>query len=100
MGSARSGQVSRHAPEHRDGRSFLITTTDKEPGNQANQPWTAGTAPDGHGKLNIRMAGPMGPIPDLGFGRSDTHGQKEQSNSTVAGMKEKIKDVASHLAHD
>ncbi len=42
----------------------------------------------------------MGPIPDLGFGRSDTHGQKEQSNSTVAGMKEKIRDVASHLAHD
>src|SRR5579875_3696842 len=30
--------------------NFFITTTDGQPGNQANQPWTSGKAPDGHGE--------------------------------------------------
>ena len=30
---------------------FFITTTDKQAGNQENQAWTSGTAPDGHGAV-------------------------------------------------
>ncbi len=79
--------------------SFLITTTDKEPGDQANQPWTSGTAPDGHGQFNVRIAEPMGQVPDLGFGRPDTFGQKEQSSGTLSGLVEKGKDIVSKITH-
>jgi len=34
--------------------SFLITSTEGI-GNQADQPWTTGTAPDGKGQLNVKM---------------------------------------------
>ena len=39
--------------------SFLITTTDGV-GNQADQPWTKGTAPDGKGEFNVKIAAPAG----------------------------------------
>ena len=67
--------------------SFLITTTDREPGTQADQAWTTGAAPDGKGEFNVKLAEPMGYVPDLGFGRADTFGQK------------KGKDIASKLMH-
>ncbi len=79
--------------------SFLITTTDREPGTQADQAWTTGAAPDGKGEFNVKLAEPMGYVPDLGFGRADTFGQKEQSAGTVAGTIEKGKDIASKLMH-
>ncbi len=41
----------------------------------------------------------MGYVPDLGFGRADTFGQKEQSKGTAAGMIEKAKDVVSKVTH-
>lgn len=79
--------------------SFLITTTDKQPGDQANQPWTTGKAPDGKGEFNVKIAEPLGYVPDLGFGRPDTYGQKEQSKGTLAGMKEQGKDLLSKITH-
>ena len=79
--------------------SFLITTTDKQPGDQAGQPWTSGKAPDGKGEFNVKIAEPMGYIPDLGFGRPDTYGQKEQSKGSLAGMKEQGKDLLSKITH-
>ena len=79
--------------------SFLITTADGNPGTQADQKWTAGPAPDGRGEFNVKIALPMGYVPDLGFGRSDTFGQKEQSIGTAAGMIEKAKDIVSKTIH-
>ena len=76
--------------------SFVITTTDGV-GNQADQPWTTGTAPDGKGKFNIKTAVPLGHEPNLGFGRPDTYGQKEQSAGTASGMVNKVKDTVSSL---
>ncbi len=76
---------------------YFIQTTDGQVGNQANQPWTTGTAPDGKGEFNIKIAEPLGDVPNLGFGRADTYGQKEQSDGTLAGMKEKVKDIGAHI---
>ncbi len=56
--------------------SFLITTTDRAPGTQAGQAWTTGTAPDGKGEFNVKIAEPLGYVPDLGFGRADTYGRR------------------------
>ena len=80
--------------------NFFITTLDG-PGNQDSQPWTSGTAPDGHGKFSSFMAQPIEGAgePNLGFGRADTFGQKEQANGTAAGMVNKVKDAASKLSH-
>ena len=78
--------------------SFLITTTDGV-GNQENQPWTAGIAPDGKGQFNVKMAAPLGQVPDLGFGRPDTFGEKEQSAGTLSGAVQKGKDIISKLTH-
>ena len=60
---------------------FFITTTDKQVGNQEGQAWTSGTAPDGHGKFEPFIAGPLEGAgePNLGPGRPDTFGQKEQA---------------------
>ena len=77
--------------------SFLITTTDGKPGDQANQPWTSGQAPDGKGEFNVKIAEPLGGVPNLGFGRPDTFGQKEQANGTAAGVVSHVKDVAQKL---
>ena len=73
--------------------NFFISTKDGVVGDQANQAWTSGTAPDGHGKFSTFINKPMGEEPNLGFGRSDTFGQKEQAAGTAAGMKEKAKEL-------
>jgi Mn-containing catalase len=80
---------------------FFITTTDKEPGNQADQPWTNGTAPDGHGQFEPFIAGPIHGAgePNLGFGRPDTFGQKEQAATTPSGMLEKGTDLLNRALH-
>ncbi len=77
--------------------NFFITTTDGQPGNQADQPWTSGKAPDGHGEFSYFIAKPLGDEPNLGFGRPDTFGQKEQAVGSVAGAASKVKDIASHM---
>ena len=85
------------ADENKDfNYSFLITTTEGV-GNQENQAWTSGKAPDAKGTFNIKMASPLGEEPNLGFGRPDTFGQKEQSAGTAAGMLEKGKDLVAHF---
>ena len=71
---------------------FFITATEGI-GTQAGQPWTTGTAPDGHGQFEPFIARPFGEEPNLGFGRPDTFGQKEQSAATPTGMLEKGKDM-------
>lgn len=76
--------------------NFFITTTDGV-GNQAEQPWTSGKAPDGHGEFSTFIAKPLGPEPSLGFGRPDTYGQKAQSDSTGKGLVEKAKDKIENL---
>ena len=73
--------------------NFIITTADGLPGTQEGQPWTSGTAPDGKGEFTYTIAKPLGDVPNLGFGRPDTFGQKEQSLGTAAGMLEKAKDL-------
>lgn len=77
--------------------NFIVTTTDKQPGDQANQPWTSGKAPDGKGTFTYTIAEPVGDVPNLGFGRPDTFGQKEQSLGSVTGLKEKAKDMFDQL---
>ena len=72
--------------------SFLITTLDGV-GSQQNQPWTSGPAPDGKGTFNVKPAAPLGTVPDLGFGRPDTFGEKEQSNGNLTGMMQHGKDI-------
>ena len=76
--------------------NFLITTTDGI-GNQADQPWTKGSAPDGKGTFSVQVATPLGHEPNLGFGRSDTFGQKEQSNGTAAGLLNHLKEGVGNL---
>ncbi len=78
---------------------FFITTADKQAGNQENQVWTSGTAPDGHGKFEPFIAGPLDGAgePKLGFGRPDTFGQKEQAIGSAAGVFEKGKDLLSRV---
>lgn len=73
---------------------FFITTTDGI-GSQANQPWTAGPAPDGMGQFEPFIAGPLEGAgePNLGFGRPDTFGQSEQAAGTAAGLINKGKDL-------
>jgi Mn-containing catalase len=75
---------------------FFITTTDGI-GDQANQPWTSGKAPDGHGQFTPFVAKPLGDVPNLGFGRPDTFGQKEQALGTASGLIEKGKDMVERL---
>ena len=73
--------------------NFLITTVEKEMGTQQSQPWTTGPAPDGHGQFTASFAQPLGGVPDLGFGRADTFGEKEQAVASVNGMLSKGKDL-------
>ncbi|HEY0786513.1 MAG TPA: manganese catalase family protein, partial [Acidobacteriaceae bacterium] len=76
--------------------NFLITATDG-PGTQVNQPWTSGPTPDGKSTFTSSLAQPLGPIPDLGFARPDTFGQKEQAIGTPTGVVEKGKDMVERL---
>ncbi len=76
--------------------NFFITATEGV-GSQANQPWTTGTAPDGHGQFSTFIAKPLGEEPNLGFGRPDTFGQKEQAAGTAKGVIEKGKDLVTRL---
>ena len=76
--------------------NFLITATDGAP-TQANQPWTTGPAPDGKGTFTSSIAQPLGAVPDLGFGRPDTFGQKEQAIGTASGVVEKGKDMVERM---
>ena len=75
---------------------FLVTSMEGI-GTQENQPWTTGTAPDGHGQFNVALASPLGQVPDLGFARADTFGEKEQALGTPTGMVEKGKDLVERL---
>lgn len=77
--------------------NFIVTTT-QGIGSQENQPWTSGPAPDGKGKFTVSLASPLGGIPDLGFGRPDTFGQKEQALGSAAGVVEKVKDMGQKIA--
>jgi manganese catalase len=71
---------------------FFISTLDGI-GDQANQPWSSGPTPDGKGTFEPFIGRPMGEVPDLGFGRPDTFGQKEQALGSPVGLKEKGKDL-------
>ena len=75
--------------------NFMISTVDGDPGSQQDQPWTSGTAQDGKGEFTLFINKPMGEVPDLGFGRPDTFGQKEQAVGSAAGLVSKGKDVVS-----
>ena len=70
-------------------------------GNQADQPWTSGTAPDGHGKFEPFVSRPLEGAgePNLGFGRPDTYGQKEQAATNVDGIVAKGKDIISRMTN-
>jgi len=74
---------------------FFITTTNKQVGNQEGQAWTSGIAPDRVGQFEPFIAEPFGQEPDLGFGRPDTFGQKEQAIGSPTGILEKGKDLLS-----
>src|SRR5579875_2369179 len=76
--------------------NFIVTTT-QGIDNQENQPWTSGTTPDQKSKFTVSLASPLGEVPDLGFGRPDTFGQKEQAMGTAAGVVEKGKDLVERM---
>jgi len=78
---------------------FIITTMDKQVGTQEGQPWTSGLAPDGVGQFEPLIAEPLGQVPNLGFGRPDTFGQKEQALGSPTGMLEKGKDLFARAIH-
>ena len=71
---------------------FFISTLEGV-GDQADQPWSSGPAPDGKGTFEPFVNRPLGEEPNLGFGRPDTFGQKEQAVGSAAGLKEKGKDL-------
>ncbi|MBE7159139.1 MAG: manganese catalase family protein, partial [Rhodospirillales bacterium] len=70
-------------------------------GTQADQAWTSGKAPDGHGQFSMFINKPIedAGAPDLGFGRSDTYGQKEQSDGNGAGLLSKGRKLVDQLSH-
>ncbi len=72
--------------------SFLITDTNGV-GTQEGQRWTSGPSLDGKGQFNFKIATPLGEVPNLGFARPDTYGEKEQALGTPTGMMEKGKDL-------
>ena len=79
--------------------NFLITDMNGI-GTQENQTWTSGPAPDTKGQFTVSLAQPMGEVPNLGFGRPDTFGEKEQSLGTASGMLNKGKDLVERLTHN
>lgn len=72
---------------------FMISERDGKPGTQADQPWTTGPTPDGKTNFSIYINQPLGEEPNLGFGRPDTFGQKEQALGSAKGMVQKAKDL-------
>jgi Mn-containing catalase len=78
--------------------NFLITDMNGI-GTQENQRWTTGPSLDTHGQFTVSLARPLGEIPNLGFGRPDTFGEKEQAMGTPSGMLEKGKDMVERLTH-
>lgn len=76
--------------------NFLITDMNGI-GTQENQAWTSGQAPDTKGQFTVSLAAPLGDVPNLGFGRPDTFGEKEQALGTPTGMLEKGKDMVERL---
>ena len=76
--------------------NFFITTTEGI-GTQQGQPWTSGPTPDGKSEFSIFVARPLGEEPNLGFGRPDTFGQKEQALGSPAGVLSKGKDMIERL---
>ncbi len=77
--------------------NFMVSNVDGQPGTQQGQPWTTGTAPDGKGEFSLFINKPMGQEPNLGFGRPDTFGQKEQAVGSATGVVEKTKDIVDRL---
>jgi Mn-containing catalase len=77
--------------------AYMISNVDGNPGTQADQPWTAGPAPDGKGQFSIFINKPLGQEPNLGFGRPDTFGQKEQAVGSPTGLAEKAKDTIARI---
>ena len=75
---------------------FLVTDMNGI-GTQQDQAWTSGPAPDSKGQFTVGLAVPLGEVPNLGFGRPDTFGEKEQALGTAAGMMEKGKDIVERL---
>lgn len=76
--------------------NFFITATEGI-GTQAGQPWTSGATPDGRAQFSAFVARPLGEEPNLGFGRPDTFGQKEQALGSMAGVVNKVKDMAERV---
>jgi Mn-containing catalase len=76
--------------------NFLITDMNGI-GTQEGQKWTSGPAPDTKGQFTVSLAAPLGEVPNLGFGRPDTFGEKEQALGTPTGMLEKGKDMVERL---
>jgi Mn-containing catalase len=76
--------------------NFFITTTDGI-GSQAGQPWTSGETPDGKSRFSTFIARPLGEEPNLGFGRPDTFGQKEQAAGSLSGVVSKGKDIVERI---
>lgn len=76
--------------------NFFITTTEGI-GTQAGQPWTSGKTPDGKSQFSSFIAQPLGEEPNLGFGRPDTFGQKEQAAGSLSGIVSKGKDMVERI---
>lgn len=76
--------------------NFLITDMNGI-GTQEGQAWTSGPAPDTKGQFTVSLARPLGEVPNLGFGRPDTFGEKEQALGTPTGMLEKGKDLLNRV---
>jgi Mn-containing catalase len=84
--------------ENTDYSTRFIITTMQGVGSQENQPWTSGPTPDGQGTFTTELATPVGEVPNLGFGRPDTFGQKEQAMGTATGIAEKVKDMGQRIS--
>ncbi len=81
--------------------SYKFIVTDMNGiGTQADQAWTSGPAPDTKGQFNVGLASPLGGVPNLGFGRPDTYGEKEQALGSATGMMQKGKDMLQRLTKD
>ena len=76
--------------------NFIVTTMDGI-GTQEGQRWSSGPSVDTKGEFSISLARPLGEVPNLGFGRPDTFGQKEQALGTAAGVIEKGKDMLDRI---
>src|SRR5579875_1916321 len=76
--------------------NFIITDMNGI-GTQEGQRWTTGPSIDGKGQFTVSLAKPLGEVPDLGFGRPDTFGEKDQALGTPTGFVEKGKDLINRM---